>query len=66
MAMLLCDLLAALLINGDINDHLFVMMLLHAECLLQDALYDSEELAEARRVLGEHSESACKLNSDVL
>lgn len=61
LAMLLNSLLTALLFGGDINDHLFVMMLLHAECLLQDALYDREELAAAKLALGEGSESASAL-----
>lgn len=66
LAMLLNSLMTALLVSGDINDQLFVMLLLHAECLLTDALYDKDELAKAKEVLGENSESACERNSDVL
>jgi len=61
LAMLLNSLLTALLFGGDINEHLFVMMLLNAECLLQDALYDKDELLAAKLALGEGSESASAL-----
>ena len=49
---LLSSMLSALLHSGDINDQLFVMLLLHAECVQHDALYDREELACARDSCG--------------
>ena len=52
LAPLLATLITTLYLAGEINEHLHVMMLLHGECLLQDALYDEEEIDALSQHLG--------------
>ena len=52
LASLLATLITTLYLAGEINEHLYVMMLLHAECLLQDALYDEQEIEALSKHLG--------------
>ena len=52
LAPLLATLITTLYLAGEINEHLHVMMLLHAECLLQDALYDEQEIDALSQHLG--------------
>ena len=53
LASLLATLITTLYLAGEINEHLYVMMLLHAECLLQDALYDEQEIEALSKYLGD-------------